>query len=145
MLCRLISRSVGKTAKSYYCLRYDCLSVRPHGTNRLPLEVCCEIWNLCFFSKSRQESSILLKYDTTIGHFTLRPIYIFNITHSVLLRKRSVSDQPCTETQNTHFMFNIFFPGNRVIYEIMWKNMVQPNMPQMTIYNNAHALCMLGN
>jgi hypothetical protein len=26
-----------------------------------------------------------------------------------------------------------FFPDNRVVYEIMWKNMVQPDRPQMTI------------
>jgi hypothetical protein len=26
----------------------------------------------------------------------------------------------------------------------MWKNMVQPDRPEMTLYNMAHALCMLG-
>jgi hypothetical protein len=32
-----------------------------------------------------------------------------------------------------HFTFNIFFPENRAVYEIMWKNMVEPDRPQMTI------------
>jgi hypothetical protein len=33
----------------------------------------------------------------------------------------------------THFMFNNFFSENRTVYEIMRKNMVQPDRPQMTI------------
>jgi hypothetical protein len=33
----------------------------------------------------------------------------------------------------TLFMLNIFFSENRAIYEIMWKNMVQPGRPQMTV------------
>jgi len=35
---------------------------------------------------------------------------------------------------------------NRAVYEIMWKNIVQPDGPQMVIYSyTAHALCMLDN
>jgi hypothetical protein len=26
-----------------------------------------------------------------------------------------------------------FFSGNRAVYEIMWKNMVEPDRPQMTV------------
>jgi len=29
---------------------------------------------------------------------------------------------------------NIFFFENRAVYEIMWKNFVQPGRPQMTIW-----------
>jgi hypothetical protein len=29
--------------------------------------------------------------------------------------------------QNTHFMFNNIFLENRAVYEVMWKNMVQPD------------------
>ena len=43
----------------------------------------------------------------------------------------------------THFMFNNFFSENRAVYEIMWKDMVEPDMPQ--IISDAHALCMLHN
>jgi len=33
------------------------------------------------------------------------------------------------ETRNTHFMFNklFFFFENRAVYEIMWKNVVEPD------------------
>ena len=41
-----------------------------------------------------------------------------------------------TEKIKTHFMFNkyIFPPKIVLFYEIMWKNMVQPERPQMTIW-----------
>jgi len=44
---------------------------------------------------------------------------------------RNVSDK--FENPNTHFIFNLFFSENRVMYEIMWENMEQPDRPQMTI------------
>jgi hypothetical protein len=40
------------------------------------------------------------------------------------------------ETVKTHFMFNSFFfssSENRAVCEIIWKNMVQSDRPQMTI------------
>jgi len=30
-------------------------------------------------------------------------------------------------------MFNNFFPQDRAVYEIMWKHVVEQEMPQMTI------------
>jgi hypothetical protein len=32
-------------------------------------------------------------------------------------------------------MFSIFFFENCAVYEIMWKNIVQPDRPQMTIWS----------
>jgi hypothetical protein len=46
---------------------------------------------------------------------------------------KNVSDKSCREYQNTHFTFNKFFTENRAIYEIMWKGMVEPDRPHMTI------------
>jgi hypothetical protein len=48
---------------------------------------------------------------------------------------RNVSDKSCTENQNTHFVFNIYIYSleNRAIYEIKWKNVVEPGRPQMTV------------
>ena len=36
----------------------------------------------------------------------------------------------------THFLFNnfLFPPKNRAVYEIIWKNMVEPDRPQKTIW-----------
>jgi hypothetical protein len=46
---------------------------------------------------------------------------------------RNVSEQARRENQNTNFMFNKIFSENRAVYEIMCKNMVEPDRPQMTI------------
>jgi hypothetical protein len=43
----------------------------------------------------------------------------------------------------THFMLN-FFPENRAVHEITWKNIMWPDRPQI-VYNKAHALFMLDN
>jgi len=45
---------------------------------------------------------------------------------------RNASDKHSGENQNTHFMLNNFFSENRAVYEIMWKNMVEPDRSQMT-------------
>ena len=39
----------------------------------------------------------------------------------------------------THFMFCNFFPDNRAFCEIMQKNMVQPETPQMITQHGACA------
>ena len=51
----------------------------------------------------------------------------------MLLRMRNISDRSYRENQNTNFVFNNFFFENRAFFEIMWKNMVGPDRPQMTI------------
>ena len=54
-------------------------------------------------------------------------------SRSVLFRMRNVSEKSCRENPNTHFMFT-FFPENRAVCEIMWKNIVQPDSPRTTIW-----------
>jgi len=39
-----------------------------------------------------------------------------------------------------HFIFNNFFPENRAVYEIMWKNIVDPDRPLMTVCR-MHCAC----
>ena len=56
-----------------------------------------------------------------------------NDNRSILLRMRNVSNKICKENQNTYFMFNTFFFENRAVYEIMWKNIIQPDRPYMTV------------
>jgi hypothetical protein len=38
------------------------------------------------------------------------------------------------EKIKTHILFSIIFSENLAFYEIMWKNMVEPGRPQMTIW-----------
>ena len=55
-----------------------------------------------------------------------------HISRWFLLRMRNISDKSCTENQ-MHFTFSNF-SLSKVAYEIMWKNTVQPDRPQMTIW-----------
>jgi len=65
-------------------------------------------------------------------HFFICPLFI--------LRMRNFSDKICRENQNAHFMYSVtLFSEIRAVYEIMWKNFVESDRPQM-IVNTAHAL-----
>jgi len=47
------------------------------------------------------------------------------------------------EKIKTHVLLSAIFPPppkNRALYEIMWKNIVQPDSPQMAIQYGAYAL-----
>ena len=54
------------------------------------------------------------------------------IPRSVLVRMRNVSDKNCTESKHTFYVQHTVFE-NCTVYEIMWKNTIKPDMPQMTI------------
>jgi len=41
--------------------------------------------------------------------------------------------QKLKEKIKTYFMSNNFFSKNHAVYEIMWKNMVEPDRPQVAI------------
>jgi hypothetical protein len=78
------------------------------------------------------------------------------ISPSVFLTTRNVSDKSWGENQNTYFTFNNFsgntcrlwdmekikthilrsltFPETRAVYEIMQKNLLEPDRPQMTMW-----------
>jgi hypothetical protein len=57
---------------------------------------------------------------------------VFIISRAVLRRLRNVSDISCRENQNSDFFFNkVFSSRNHAVYEIMWKNIVEP---QLTIW-----------
>jgi hypothetical protein len=44
------------------------------------------------------------------------------------------------EKIRTHFIYNNFLSVNRAVHELMWKNVVGPDRPQMTIQYGACAL-----
>jgi hypothetical protein len=44
-----------------------------------------------------------------------------------------MSQTKVVEKIKTHFMFNNVSFRNPAAYQIMWKNMVEPDRPQMTI------------
>jgi hypothetical protein len=53
---------------------------------------------------------------------------------------RNISDKACRENQNTQFIFNNFsFSENPAVPEILWKDMVQSDRPQVELYYGACA------
>jgi hypothetical protein len=80
-----------------------CLSVRPHGTNRLPLDGF--LLNLIFehLSQICRENSCLIKIWQN-GYF----MYICVTSRWFRRRMINVSDKSCIEYQNTRFIFNNF-------------------------------------
>ena len=61
----------------------------------------------------------------------------------ILFRTRNFANKSCRENQNAHFVFGFGFfpPENRTLYEIMSKNVVEPERPQMTIWR--HVACWI--
>jgi hypothetical protein len=53
------------------------------------------------------------------------------ISRLILLTMRNVSDKSFTGNQNS--LCSILLSENPAVYEITWKNMVEPDRPQMTI------------
>ena len=118
-----------------------CPSVCPHGTTRLPADGFW--WNLI--------SRDFLEYLSRKCKFNLKPTRITGTLHGdvftfptgycyIILRMRNVLDKSFRENQNTRFVFYKVFSENRAVYEIMSKNVVEPEGPQMTSQHGAFAL-----
>ena len=52
----------------------------------------------------------------------------------ILLRTRNASDKRCTESRNKYFLFNKFCSENRSFNEVMWKNIIELDRPEMMMY-----------
>jgi hypothetical protein len=94
-----------------------------------------EIWYLGIFRKSIEKFEVHY-YMTRVTDSLHADKYTFwIISRSPLLRMRTVSDKSCRGNQNTYFMFEPPPPPeNHAVYEIMWKNILEPGGPQMTIW-----------
>ena len=55
------------------------------------------------------------------------------LSRCIILKMTNVSDKSCLENQSTHFVFNNVFSENYAVSEIMWKNVVEPDRPHITI------------
>ena len=89
-----VLRRVRKTGERRL-LASSCLSVCPHGVNRLQLDGFYEIWYLVIFRKFIYEVQGSLNSDKNNWYFTWRPIYI-------LLRIKNISK--FVEKIKTHFL-----------------------------------------
>jgi NADH:ubiquinone oxidoreductase subunit B-like Fe-S oxidoreductase len=67
-------------------------------------------------------------------------VYIYDNISLNSSQNKNVSDKSCRERQNTSYVFSKVFPENRIVYEKMWKGIVQPDRPRMTVEYGACAL-----
>ena len=127
---------IRKIERSDYKLPRVCLSVRPSvrpcAWTRLPLHGFS--WNFMFdcFSKIFRENSGLIK-----ARQEWRVLYMKTNTrfrsHIAKFLEWEMFQTKIVEKIETHFMFNIFFLKSCRLW-VMWKNIVQPVKPQMTIW-----------
>jgi hypothetical protein len=113
------------------------ISVRPSAwSNSAPTGRIFMTFDVSLFFVNLSKTQVLLKSDKNNAYFTWRPVHIFFIIpHFIRLRMETFSDKCCRETWNISFMLKIiFFPENRAVYEIMRKNTVERDRPQMTIW-----------
>jgi len=117
------------------------------------------IWHLIIFRKSVEIIHVSLKSDKKTGtlHENLCTLTIIPLSFGP--RMRNVSDGSCRENQDTHSVFSVFFfgltvfsirfecyanwadaykeslffPENRTVYEVEWKNTVKKGRPQMAV------------
>ena len=64
------------------------------------------------------------------------------ISLSVRLRMINFSGRGCRVNLSTHFVFSSFLFKNPAVCEIMWKNIVEPDRQQMTIWR-MHIACWI--
>ena len=88
-------------------------------------------WYLNVFKNPDKKIQISLKLDKDNGYLTWGLTYIFD---QILLNSSYIEKcfrQNCRESQNTHFVFITC----RLIYGIMWRNIVKLSRQQITIWN----------
>jgi hypothetical protein len=75
---------------------------------------------LIIFGKSAKEIKDLLKSEKNYGYLKCRPVCTYDLIQYNFREKLS------RKSKHT-FYVQLFFPESRAVYEIMWKNIVEPD------------------
>ena len=122
------------------------VSARPFVRPSVHMKQHYGIWiNLIsFYEKSVEKIQVSLKSDNNNVYFTRRRFHIYdNMSLNSSYNEKWFEIK--VDKIKTHFMFKTAL-HKIVPCEVMLKNMVQADMPQVTrTYNKAHVLCMLDN
>ena len=97
-----------------------------------------EIWYLIIFAKFSRNFKFALSSDKNDGHFTWRPLYIYDTASLSSFLWWCMFQTEVVEKIKTYIMFYIYIyvyisPENHAVYEIMWKKMIEPDRQQMKI------------
>ena len=130
---------VRKIAKSDYQLLHFCASVCPSLWNsRLPMDGFSLIRYLNIFRKSVDKIQVSLKSNKHNGYFTWRPIIrLWTYLAHFFLEWEMFQTEGVGKIR-THILCStiyiyIYFE-NRAVYGKTWKNIVQPDRPQITTW-----------
>jgi hypothetical protein len=115
--------------------------IRGSKSNILPSTLPMTSWNTTtIFRLPRRLRHMKYHFINRINRTTLTSTlreeqYTFSIISlSVLLRMRNISEKHFRENETPISCSITFFFENSAICEIMWKNIVKPDRPQMTIW-----------
>jgi len=95
------------------------------------------------FRKSIKNIQFSLKFRKTNGSFTRSPIYILIISTSVLHTIRNISEKIRVKIK-THILLSINLLSKISPFITMWKNIVEPDRPQMA-KRRMHIACYITN
>jgi hypothetical protein len=111
-----------------------CPSVCPHGTTWLPLDRFS--WNLIFdyFSKNYRRSSSLIKIGQKLRALCVKTTRHFWSYLAQFFLELETFETRVVEEMKTHILCSVTIVENRAFYEIMWRNIVEPDRPKMTMW-----------
>jgi len=99
----------------------------------------CETY-FSIFQQTARKIRVLLKRNENNGYV---PTYIYDNILPNFSYNEKLLRQMLQRKSKHNFVFNyFFFCENRAVYEITWKNMVEPEKPKMT-NNTTHKRCDL--
>jgi hypothetical protein len=132
------------------CLVFDAFPELHKATISFVMSVRLSAWNnssptgrivmvfyiLVFFENLSRKYHVQVSLKSDNNNVTShKDQYTILITsRSVILRMRHIANKRCRENHSTHFIFNNLFSGNRTVNEKMWKNIVEPDRPQMAVW-----------
>jgi hypothetical protein len=137
MFCSTFRRLRKIANSDYYLFISVRLSVSPHGTTRFPLGGggdFYEIWYWSIFWKFFKNILLPLKsVKNNVRVLCMKTNLHFWSYLAQFFLQWDVFQTKITEKIKTHILNN-FLSESRTVYEIMWKNIVQPGRLKMTIW-----------
>ena len=117
-------------------LASSCVSVRSHGTTRLPLEGFS--WNLMcedFLKICRRNSSLIkIGQEWQVLYMKTNTYEYFRSYLAQCFLEWKTFQKKIIEKREIHILKPRTFFENRAVFEKMWKNIVERDRPQMTIW-----------
>jgi len=91
-----------------------------------------EIWYECFSNICIENSSFINILQEQRVHYVKNNIHISSYLPQFFLEWEIFQINLVQKIKIVHFQYN-FFPENRAVYDVMWKNIVDRVRPQMTV------------